>query len=431
MQNKSFFVVFLLFFVISSLLLSTDFLKGQSVFRAIPPTPNQVQGKPFLAFPSGDSLAYEGLFQTMDSLLIDGEETHLTIMHIGGSHIQAGIFSNRMRANLLTLSPGLVSARGLIFPFSAAKTNNPYNYSTTYTGNWIVAKNTQKEPCFVLGLTGMCIVPEDSSATITIFTKKNDSLSYNFNTIYVLGYSDSMWVKPQLRLRDSLLIEGVWNAKTMSYSFNLETDINTFTLQFAKNDTMWQPFYLRGFYLDNQRAGISYVDIGVNGASVLSYLKCELLENDLQLVHPDLCILSIGINDANCNDFDTSQFINNYKNLIAKIRRVSPNCQFLFTTNNDSYRRISRKYVNNPNGYLAQQAFYSLANYYKCGVFDLFAYMGGLKSISEWEKAGLAKKDKVHFTTEGYSIIGDLLYDALLNEYAKHLKQKRKQYESD
>ena len=403
----------------------SDNLCGQSVFRNIPHTPNQPQERVSLVFPANDTLAYEDIFQIIDELLIDGEKKQLTILHMGGSHIQAGIFSNRMRANLLTLSPGLVAARGILFPFSVAKTNNPYNYSTTYSGNWQSAKNTQREPCFALGLSGMCVVPEDSSATITIFTRKNDSLSYNFNIVHVLGYSDSMWVRPQLRLQDSTIIDGVWNEATLSYSFNVESYIDTFTLQFVHDDTLWQPFYLRGFYVDNQKSGISYVDIGVNGASVPSYLKCELLENDLQLIHPDLCIFSIGINDANCDDFDTSQFMNNYKTLIKRIKTIEPNCKVLFTTNNDSYRRISRRYVNNANGFLAQQAFYALARYYHCGVFDLFAYMGGLKSMAEWEKAGLAKKDKVHFTTEGYSLLGDLLYNAILNEYVKHLNRDK------
>ena len=38
--------------------------------------------------------------------------------------------------------------------------------------------------------------------------------------------------------------------------------------------------------------------------------------------------------------------------------------------------------------------------------------MGGLKSMEKWQHAGLAQRDKVHFTRAGYLLVGDLFYDA-------------------
>jgi len=43
--------------------------------------------------------------------------------------------------------------------------------------------------------------------------------------------------------------------------------------------------------------------------------------------------------------------------------------------------------------------------------------MGGLHSMKEWESAGLGKKDKVHFTNQGYLLIGDLFFNALIKDY--------------
>jgi lysophospholipase L1-like esterase len=139
-----------------------------------------------------------------------------------------------------------------------------------------------------------------------------------------------------------------------------------------------------------------------------------------------LCILSIGINDASGSNFDTAQFIQNYKELIRRIKSVSPDCAILFTTNNDSYIKSRKTYHNNPNGLLAEQAFLSLATYYKTGVWDLFSFMGGLGSMKKWEHDGLAQKGKVHFTPQGYRLLGDLLYNALLYEYTKYLEVETK-----
>ena len=58
------------------------------------------------------------------------------------------------------------------------------------------------------------------------------------------------------------------------------------------------------------------------------------------------------------------------------------------------------------------------------GVWNLFEIMGGLGSMKEWEAAGLAKLDKIHFTEEGYALVGDLLYNALMGKYVEHLRRR-------
>ena len=63
---------------------------------------------------------------------------------------------------------------------------------------------------------------------------------------------------------------------------------------------------------------------------------------------------------------------------------------------------------------------------YNAAVWNQFDIMGGLKSMEEWEKAGLAKKDKVHFTNEGYKLLGDLLYNALITRYIEHVQLNAK-----
>ena len=167
--------------------------------------------------------------------------------------------------------------------------------------------------------------------------------------------------------------------------------------------------------------------IGVNGASVPSYLRCEDFERDLALIKPDLVIFGIGINDAAEKDFDKWIFKQNYKELIKIIQRVNPDCAMLFMTNNDSFKRIKKnKYQVNENGLVAQQAFMEMGKKYNAAVWDQFDIMGGLNSMKEWEDAGLAKKDKVHFTNEGYRLLGDLLYNAFIDRYIEHIKSTAK-----
>ena len=69
-----------------------------------------------------------------------------------------------------------------------------------------------------------------------------------------------------------------------------------------KKENLESKFYFFGFRLDNNKNGISYHSIGVNGASVPSYLRCEFLEKQLSLILSD-SIFSIGINVSLKKDF--------------------------------------------------------------------------------------------------------------------------------
>jgi len=70
---------------------------------------------------------------------------------------------------------------------------------------------------------------------------------------------------------------------------------------------------------------------------------------------------------------------------------------------------------------VARKSFFMLADKHKAGVWDKFSIMGGLGSMAKWEKADLAKKDKVHFKTAGYQLLGDMFYKALMQAYFDHI----------
>lgn len=377
-----------------------------------------------LVFPKGNTLST--FFRKLDKLFFEGEG-NVNIMHIGGSHVQAGVFSHTIRMNLLSVYPTIVGNRGIVFPFSAAKTNNPFNYKTTYSGKWKAYRNVNREIPFPLGLNGMLVVSQEEEASITISMRNTNGQAFDFDRIRLLGYTDSNNVKPILHTAIGVN-EGIYDSLSKSYVYDLPSYIDSFDVTFSKRDSVWEPFYLRGFILENQLPGISYHSVGVNGASVPSYLKCELFENDLSFIKPDLCIFAIGINDASGDTFDTVVFKQNYDALIQRILKVSPDCEFVFMSNNDSYKRHRRRYYNNTNGILAEQAFMQLAEKYHAGFWNLFRIMGGPESMKNWETNGYAQRDKVHFTTQGYKLLGDLFFNALIDAYLTYLKDNHIDY---
>ena len=368
----------------------------------------------------GDSVAMERFFQKMDSVVFLGEG-NVNIMHIGGSHVQAGVFSQQMRDNLLNLYPGITAGRGLVFPFM--KTNTPASYSISRTGEWEYCRNALPFETR-MGLAGASVTTSDPEASFSIVVREKAPRDitpvFDFNYVKILGYGDMI---PVVHFNNDTLV-GTYSEEEGSFTFVLPDYTDSLYVDFNQEPGT---FTVTGVYLDNGMPGITYHGIGINGAKVESYLNCLDLERDLHLVNPDLVIFGIGINDAAGDNFSQEKFIHDYDSLISIIHNVNPDCALLFVTNNDSYKKVSRKkYTVNPNGTLAEQAFLELGRKHNGAVWDFFDIMGGLKSMQKWEDAGIAQKDKVHFTSSGYMLIGDMLFNALMDRYMEHLRNQKR-----
>lgn len=376
----------------------------------------------------GDSSDFEHFFSKMDSLLFFGEG-HISIMHIGGSHVQAGVFTQLLRDNLLGLDNGINSGIGTAFPFSAGKTNNPSGYRVSSTGEWSYCRNAvvfDKR----LGLCGAAVTTSDSLASISITTHERYGCDINkdfmFSTITITGYSDcdSSATIPIISTNDSIF-HPIIDTVNETYTYHLQQPTDSLKIMF---DSLCGSFTLTGLWLDDDsQIGLTCHGVGVNGARVVSYLRCLDFARDLDKVKPDLVIFGIGVNDAATDDFSPESFMNDYAQLIDIIKRHNPNCALLFLTNNDTYKKVKRnKYSVNTNGQTAEQAFIEMGKRHNAGVWDQFHIMGGLGSMKQWQDMKLAQNDKIHFTSNGYALLGDLLFNALMEKYVEHIKGSRK-----
>ena len=374
------------------------------------------------------------IYDTVSSLLIPffakfdtvitTEKGNINIVHIGGSHIQAGSFPDRIRTNLLAAYPKSIARRGMIFPYSVAKkSNNPVDYSVSKQGEFGLVRNVYQHIEKPLGVTGIAVYPTDTIAEITISLKS--SPRYETDRIYLLGYSDFGKIIPSIIIDSMTYLPVEIDVDSRRYIYQVQPFTDSFRIHIPV-DTI-DAFTLTGVFLDNQNPGISYHSIGVNGAGVPSFLKCEYFAKDLELLQPDLVIFGLGINDASSAHFDTVEYAKNYLQLIDKIRSVNPQCAFIFVTNNDNYSRVSKgKYTVNKRSIMVQEQLHRLAKETQGAVWDLFHIMGGLHSMDKWRLASLAQTDRIHFTHKGYRLLGDLFFNALIqamkNSNNNHLK---------
>lgn len=365
----------------------------------------------------GDSTAWNHLHDRMDQLLFQGIG-QVNVVHIGGSHVQADMWSMQLRHRLQSMAPGIRAGRGFIFPYTLAKSNNPFWYEPVHTGTWSAVRNVNRADSSLLGLAGISATTRDSLATLRISFRGEVYAGYTFDRVELFHNMDSCMtitvngangLQPMSVTMDSVTQRSI-------YRFDRPTD--TLHVRVVRTDSA-QHFTLRGIQLGSSDPGIFLHACGVNGASTPSWLRCQAFGKELSVVGADLVILSIGINDAHDPDFDAQRFKHHYAELIARIRDARPDAAILLTTNTDSY--VKRR-TPNRNAGSVREVMRELSAETGAGVWDALGVMGGVGSIRIWEGAGLAKRDRIHLTREGYALLGDLLFDAWQDLYDARLR---------
>lgn len=367
-----------------------------------------------IEYPGGEDGRTAKFYRKLSDLVNYGQGD-VSIVQIGGSHIQAGWWSGRLRNSFLSMRYGLDGGRGLVFPFSAAQTNTPQSYRSVVAGTW--TWNRCMDHVDGIGATGMIATACDTSATflIDLDREKRDPWepSFMIRSIDLLGDGS---MEPYVVVgRDTLAaascdyVHGVRHYELPHYT-------SWFKVIF---EGPGKDFTVRGLWLDRPGSGLSWSGLGVNGAATGSWTSCTWFKDDLALVRPDLVIFCIGINDIQDTEFRRERFMSNHRELIRRIRAVSPDCALLFLSLTDSYYR--RRHPNEL-AVEAEKATRDLAKEYKAGYWNLFEVMGGLGSVEKWNAAGLANSDLVHFTKGGYYLMGDLLFKAIRTDWAEHDK---------
>lgn len=371
-----------------------------------------------IIFP-GDSSDFEKLYSKLDTIIFQGKGK-INIVHIGGSHIQSGIYSGRTRERLQTFYPGLNGGRGMVFPYRMSRTNSPNNYNVNWTGEWTTLRNVQHTKSGNLGMLGISATTYDSTASIKVVTGKN-YLHYDFNSVRIFTdfSKKSFKIIPDYKGKYTI---SEFPEKGF-IQINFDNYIDTLSLKIHESDSIQNYFTLYGISLDNDNSGIVYTDAGINGASLPSFLKCNLLALQMKQIEPDLVIISLGTNDTYTKNFVPSYYKQNYINFIAEIKKANPDAAILLTVPNDDYYR--RRYPNR-NIQEAEDVILELAKEYGYGVWNFYQIMGGFNSSSLWYKDFLMAYDRIHFTTKGYLIKGDLLFFAILKSYDNHIDNKNK-----
>ena len=162
----------ILTFLLCGMLLSGSAAAQGLLHRAVPDLGFGHLERNAIRFPAGKSEDFSLFLRKLDTLMLS-DRGNVRILHVGGSHVQGGIWTDQLRRNLLSLRYGMDGGRGLVFPFAAAGTNTPSGYRSSATGSWTSTRCLHPEE--VLGVTGMAVSTADTSATVTISLAADDA----------------------------------------------------------------------------------------------------------------------------------------------------------------------------------------------------------------------------------------------------------------
>lgn len=366
--------------------------------------------KNYFQFFSEESPNWEKLSERFRDMKLR-KQGKLNFYHMGGSHIQADIYTHEVRTKIQTELNLLTGDRAWVFPYDLARTNNPWNYEFSSSNKWERFRCTDKENTAILGLMGMKVVSYDSVSKLHF---RYDKSKFK-NDIQIIRVYHSTGLFPfTLDWKDkNHLVKSSFTDTILGYTeVKFSRPFLTFDLAFTRTIPRTFPLEIYGFELKNVYPGISYSSIGVNGATLNHFNACVRLEKDLKASPPDFFAISLGTNDGNVpsESFDSGVYKENLDNLIRTILRVNPRCAILLTVPNDAY--YLRENLN-PNIEKQRLVIRELAQKYQCPIWDFYGIMGELGSSKIWWRHQLMQGDLVHFTVAGYHLKADLYYDAL------------------
>lgn len=164
--------------------------------------------------------------------------------------------------------------------------------------------------------------------------------------------------------------------------------------------------------------GVVYHILGVNGATCQSFSTPEHIRQIADL-HPDLVILSFGTNEAHGRRYNASEHTAAMNYLIAELKASCPDVACLMTTPPGAYVRNGRRgKIINPRTPLVVENELKFAREHGIAIWDMYDIVGGKqRACLNWNAANMYQRDKIHFTHEGYTLQGLLLYEAFIKAY--------------
>jgi lysophospholipase L1-like esterase len=352
-----------------------------------------------------------------------GNQHKITILHIGDSHIQGDYLSGTIRLGLQDIFGS--AGRGLVFPYTLAKTYAPADLTSSSNVAWTTKRNFFYEDSVPLGITGYAVLSNNEAFQMRMGVKEFHGTDNKFDMVSVIHGNDSSSFDLGIYRDDQTSEEGFkemgvfscWDSSAYKWSqhtVKLDTRVDEFVLNPLKNNASQYQTRIYGFVLENSQSnGILYNTAGVGAAQLVNFTRTSAFIEQAAALKPDLIIFSLGTNESYSKWFDTLGYQQLIESTVARLKELLPTVRFIFTTPPDIvYKYQYPKYMQP-----VCRAFKRASINANFATWDLNAVMGGPGSMNQWHSNMLAQNDHIHFRSTGYALQGNLFLSAFLKSY--------------
>ena len=212
------------------------------------------------------------------------------------------------------------------------------------------------------------------------------------------------------------------------HEMRLDMEVDTFRILHIGDSHVRGHIYPQsaGLVLTQEFHSLHYYDMGVNGATCLTFTHPARISAIVE-AKPSLLILSFGTNESHGKGYKTNVHYNQMHELIELLKDSLPGVPMLLTSPPGSFerRRLSRRrstYSPNPRTIMAAKTIREYASRNGLAFWDLYAVVGGEQwACKNWDGAKLMRPDHVHYLPEGYTMQGKLLAQAIIKAYNNYV----------
>ena len=400
----------------------------------------------------------------------------INIVHIGDSHIQADVMTNEIRENLQSFFGN--GGRGFVFPHNLAKTNGSSDIRFSSNVVWKSYRNIYPEQGDAIGLSGILLSTKSKKVVLQLNAKE---IGNTFNTIKVItpnnrNLFEVATTKEQIVVKavtPKVVVHKIKKGETISeiaekYSLSisqvkrangLKSDRITFgkTLKIPTNETTSvdkatssfkaipllstknfhyyqtaealktiyllpnkeeQDYVLSGVILENDKHGLLYHNLGVNGAKFSDYNKYPLFFEQLKGLQPDLIVVSFGTNES-YGKLTNAEYMQQLELFVQNCKRSNPDAPILVLTPPPSFL-ANHKLNTIVDGYCKELKKAAVKNQYS--FYDFYSLLGGMNGVEHNFRSGIIAADRVHYTVKGYQLQGKLVSDEIMKSFHNYNK---------
>ncbi len=389
---------------------------------------------PEIADPSGRALY--GFHESLRRTAAKMQKTR--ILFFGASHTAADLLTGRLR-DLLQQRFG-DGGHGFFMPAKPWRSYRKHHLvleaPRRARDHWaweFVRLRGENRRDGLYGLAGMAVTASEKSQWSKFRTATEGTLGSRASRLELWYHRQptggDLWVHLKSEKRKQLL-----KTRGPSGLGIFETELRDVAQRFEIVPKGNGPVRLYGGVLERDAQGVVLDNLGVNGSKAAAMLRWDEATwgRLAQRRDPALVVLAYGTNEAADEVQPLGEYEMELRQVLDRIRRNLPRASCLLVGPTDHPVSQDEKVVRRDPGaskrFRARKRTYAVIDVQRraafsfgCGFYDHSAATGGTFSIVSWVDAEpqLAWHDYVHFTPEGYAVLGDRLAQALLRGYGK------------